>query len=99
LRQRLRSERQLALGLYLDQIREDFGHACGQARELAARSEDPNAASAILRQELRFRTLYFAVRAQNLLGWSKVGSAAKLLDLIDSMTAAGEEAGATSSVA
>ncbi len=99
LRQRLRAERSLALGLYLDQIRDEFGHACGQAREFAARNEDPNAASAIFRQELQFRALYFIVRCQNAFGWSRGGRAAKLLDFVESIQLSGAEASAAAPTA
>ena len=85
LRQRLHSERSVALGLYLDQIKDEFEHACGHARELAARSDDPSAASVIFGQELRFRGLFFVARLQSALGTSRGASAVRLLDLVESM--------------
>lgn len=66
---RLRRQRVRVLRLYLKQLRGDFERVYRLARRLAPGSLDPEFASRITLQALRFQALWMGLQARCALGW------------------------------
>ena len=69
LARQLRRHRVRVLSLYLKQLRSDFQRVYALARLLAPHSQDPDFATQIMLQGLRFGMLFLALRVSCALGW------------------------------